>query len=63
MKVIYALNTRNDEHEVILKSVFDQHEKEKQRFLMDMEVKFENFKYASIFFYISFFFIIITSFT
>ncbi|XP_076435119.1 protein FAM184A-like [Babylonia areolata] len=43
-KVIYALNTKNDENEAVLQTLRDQHEEEKQQILADMQAKMERFK-------------------
>ncbi|KAL8578503.1 hypothetical protein ACOMHN_028775 [Nucella lapillus] len=43
-KVIYALNTKNDENEAVIQGLRDQHEEEKQQILADMQAKIKNFK-------------------
>lgn len=40
-KVIYALNTKNDEHEHIVKSLQQQHDKEKSQLLKEMKLKID----------------------
>lgn len=43
-KVIYALNTKNDENEAVLQTVKDQHEEEKQQLLAELQSKIQQFK-------------------
>ncbi|PVD39428.1 hypothetical protein C0Q70_02058 [Pomacea canaliculata] len=43
-KVIYALNTKNDENEVVLQIFKDQHEEEKKSLLADMETKIKHYR-------------------
>lgn len=44
MQVIYALNTKNDENEVVLQIFKDQHEEEKKSLLADMETKIKHYR-------------------
>ncbi|KAK7508630.1 hypothetical protein BaRGS_00000196 [Batillaria attramentaria] len=43
-KVIYALNTKNDENEAVLQGLRDQHEEEKQQLLGEMQAKIQLYK-------------------
>ncbi|XP_046548334.1 protein FAM184A-like isoform X2 [Haliotis rubra] len=43
-KVIYALNTKNDEHEAVLQSIKEQHESELQQLLSETKEKVELYK-------------------
>ncbi len=43
-QVIYALNTRNDEHEIIIQNVKEQHEEEVQRLITETKNKIEYYK-------------------
>ena len=43
-QVIYALNTKNDEHEAIVQSLKDQHEEEMQQLLMETKEKIAVYK-------------------
>lgn len=43
-KVIYALNTKNDENEAVLQALRDQNEEEKQQLLNDMQNKLQLYK-------------------
>lgn len=43
-KVIYALNTKNDENEAVLQGMRDHHEEEKQQLLTDMQAKIQQYK-------------------
>lgn len=44
VQVIYALNTKNDENEVVLQIFKDQHEEEKKSLLADMETKIKHYR-------------------
>ncbi|XP_013402625.1 protein FAM184A-like [Lingula anatina] len=43
-KVIYALNTKNDEHEAVIQSIKDHHEEEMQQLITETRVKLENYR-------------------
>ncbi|CAD5117843.1 DgyrCDS6589 [Dimorphilus gyrociliatus] len=43
-KVIYALNTKNDEHEAIMATTKEQYEEEVQKILEDTKLKIESYK-------------------
>ena len=42
--MIYALNTKNDEHEMIVRSLQQQHDKEKTQLLEQTKVKIEELR-------------------
>lgn len=51
LKVIYALNTKNDEHELILASVKEQHEGQIQSILAETRNKVEYYRYFEAYFF------------
>lgn len=44
LQVIYALNTKNDEHDAIVQQIKDQHEEEVQKLLQETKQKIETYK-------------------
>ena len=44
LKVIYALNTKNDEHEQIVNSLQQQHEKDRSQLLQETKLKVDGLR-------------------
>ena len=44
LQVIYALNTKNDEHEAIVSSIREQHEEQQQQLMGEMRLKIEFYR-------------------